>query len=77
MIKKYPDPLCYAAGYSLDLYCDYENDAHGFNEFPHTFTGETFTGCVRDARLKGWKIHKESRTATCPKCMKEIVKFGD
>lgn len=62
------DPTCYASGYSLDLYCDHVNDRHGFDEFPHNFTGETFSECAKEARKRGWVFHTSKRTATCPKC---------
>lgn len=69
-------PIQYASGYTLDLYCDHvqarpfiESDAvHGYDEFPHSFFGETFAECAKQARAKGWKIHRTTRTATCPKC---------
>lgn len=62
------NPLLYASCYSMDLYCDHASEAHGFDEFPHTFTGETFGECARQARRRGWVFHKAARTATCPKC---------
>lgn len=78
----------YAAGYSLDLYCDNAdadpntprnilagtgrprpNDGvHGWAEFPHTYTGETFGECAREARDRGWLINARTRKALCPKC---------
>lgn len=65
------EPLQYASGYTLDLYCD---NAGGFthpweHNFMATFVGETFAGCARDARRAGWKIHTAARTATCRKCL--------
>lgn len=60
----------YAGCYTLHLYCDRVNDAHGFDAFPHEFTGETFGECAKVARKRGWIIHKSTRTATCPKCTK-------
>lgn len=68
------EPMQYASCYSLDLYCDrlpddpMDDRIHGWNEFPHQFTGETFAECARAARKRGWKIHRKTRTATCPKC---------
>lgn len=66
------EPMQYASGYSLNLYCDTENidgfNKHGWNEFPRTFTGETFNECAALARKEGWVIHRKTRTATCPKC---------
>ena len=71
----------YASGYTLDLYCDQwtgpaiataasPDGKHGWNEFPHVFTGESFAECAKAARARGWSIHRVSRTATCPKCNK-------
>lgn len=71
----------YASGYSLDLYCDTYpassehssttcDGVHAWNEFPHQYAGETFMECANQARKDGWKIHKKTRTATCPKCAK-------
>ena len=65
-------PIHYASGYSLHLYCDYLNPEHGYDEFPHEFTGETFMDCASQARKLGWKFHKATRTATCPKCVKVL-----
>jgi hypothetical protein len=65
----------YAGCYALDLYCDRENDAHGWSEFPHQFTGETFGECAREARLKGWTINRKTRFATCPKCNRPSAKI--
>lgn len=58
----------YASGYSLDLYCDKDNVKHSHLEFPHTYVGETFGECAKEARKNGWVIHRKTRTATCPKC---------
>lgn len=56
-------------GYDLHLYCKYENDEHGFREFPHEITEYgTWTASVRAAREYGWLIHAD-RTAICPKCV--------
>jgi len=66
-----PSPMHYASGYTLDLYCDHINPRHPFNAFPHTFVGETFAECARQARAKGWDVHHRDRTATCPICLSE------
>lgn len=68
MINGRPMAMQYASGYSLDLYCDRPNSDHGFNEFPHQFNGETFSECAKEARKAGWRFHRKTRTATCPKC---------
>ena len=63
------EPLQYASGYSLDLYCDsdlpyWEHDHIG------QFNAQTFGQCAKEARQSGWKIHKD-RTATCPLCARK------
>lgn len=62
-----PQPLQFASGYSLHLYCKYLNPAHKFDEFPHEFFGEYGPDVFNEARAAGWVIHRD-RTATCPKC---------
>ncbi len=52
--------------YTLDLYCDNESDAHNFREFPHQFTAERETDCMRQAAAKGWRF--KDNKAYCPKC---------
>jgi hypothetical protein len=60
----------WAGCYTLDLYCDAENPAHRFGEFPHQYTGETGTGCRARARRAGWTLGSpDGRAQTlCPKC---------
>jgi hypothetical protein len=65
--EKHAEPTQYASGYSLDLYCDH---SHGFNNRMATFVGETFTQCARQAGKVGWEIYHETRTATCPACVR-------
>jgi hypothetical protein len=56
------------SGYSLHLYCKYENSEHKFGEFPHEPADcETYGQAARAARSYGWILHRD-RTATCPKC---------
>lgn len=55
-----------AGCYSLDLYCDAENKAHEYGEFPHVFTHELGSACRKNARLAGWVIGDERDL--CPKC---------
>lgn len=64
---KLQNPLHYASGYSLDLYCD--TDADGCFEMG-MFYGQSFADCARAAKAKGWAIHRKTRTATCPNCRK-------
>jgi hypothetical protein len=59
-----------AGCYTLDLYCDAKNDAHGFREFPHQFFDEFGSVCRRRARQAGWRIGDPNRDVPdlCPKC---------
>ena len=57
----------WAGCYALDLYCDRENPAHAYNEFPHQFTDEMGSRCRAAARTAGWIIHRDG-SAICPKC---------
>lgn len=62
------DPMQYASGYQLDLYCD---TCYGpCNATPDVFTGESFADCARQAKGCGWVIRPKSRTARCPRCKK-------
>jgi hypothetical protein len=67
------DPQQYASCYTMDLYCDHTNPAHPWDSFPHSFMGETFGECAKQARKRGWVLHKD-RTATCPICNKRNEK---
>ena len=53
--------------YSIDLYCDKENDAHEFREFPHTYTGWSRAGCRRQAMKDGLTFGRDE-SVVCPKC---------
>lgn len=66
--RKLADPTPCPSAYSLDCYCDHENDEHTFGEFPHGFVGQNERECRRDARAAGWRFHTDG-TATCRKCM--------
>ena len=66
MAARAKDPLHYAAGYSLDLYCDRAVESWKHRHCS-SFYGQTFGQCAKDARAEGWVIHKD-RTATCPVC---------
>ena len=75
-----------ASGYSMHLYCEYQEDKtvrHNLYNFEsgsslivdgqpiiYQFFGESFTGCARDARAEGWKISKKHQLAVCPVCAK-------
>lgn len=65
---KIDNPLPYPSTYTVDLYCDHENDEHGFRAFPYQIIGETSGECRKAARKLGWKLHGDG-TATCPKCV--------
>ncbi len=63
------EPMQYASGYQLDLYCD---TCYGpANSSPHVYTGETFTGCANKAKRDGWTIRPDKRTARCPRCKRK------
>jgi hypothetical protein len=68
MAERAKDPSHYAAGYSLDLYCDSAVDSWKHRHCS-SYYGQTFAQCAKDARSEGWVIHKD-RTATCPVCLK-------
>lgn len=72
MNNRSDDPMQYASGYTLDLYCDHwlssADEHHEWREFPHQITGESWGEVSQKARKRGWIIHVSTRTATCPKC---------
>lgn len=68
MTERVEQPTQYSSGYTLDLYCDHDNPAHGWTEFPHQYTGESFGPLAKAARRRGWIVRTKDRTATCPKC---------
>lgn len=70
MLKEIKNPITFASGYSLDMYCKFDNDKHSFQEFPHQYLGETFKECADEALREGWKINYKTRLAICPKCAK-------
>ena len=55
-------PLRYVGLYMLDLFCDQ------LHEPRVKATGQTFSGASVKARRAGWRIHRETKTATCPDC---------
>ena len=69
MIEKSLNPEAnpVASGYSLDAYCKWSNPYHSFQEFPHSFYGNTKADCKKQARRRGWQLHHDGY-ATCPKC---------
>ena len=65
------------SAYSMDLYCDEGCDepgygmwpdphGHKYDEFPHSYIGNTRGGCLKQARRQGWKFCKDGRIL-CPK----------
>jgi uncharacterized paraquat-inducible protein A len=60
-----------ASGYTLHLYCKWENVGHVWDEFPHEYFHEHRAKAWAAARKAGWIVHKD-RTATCPKCAKKL-----
>lgn len=61
--------------YSMDLYCDGENPAHTYKEFPHCYTAQLGSTCKKNARKAGWRFLKDGR-AYCPKC-KEVNRINN
>ncbi len=60
------------SGYTLDLYCDAENEDHSWQEFPHEYLDpEKGSACRRMARKAGWIINEGNNYALCPKCNKK------
>ena len=55
-------------GYTLDLYCDKENEKHGYDEFPHQFYGVSGPFTRQVARCYGWRLRVSVDLAICPKC---------
>jgi hypothetical protein len=70
-LKRDIDPFPPIGCYLLDLYCQWENPEHKYNEFPHQFTAEKGSTCRKEARKKGWKF--SDGFATCPKCAKILL----
>lgn len=66
------DPLTCPGCYSLDLYCRYSFEGHAWDEFPHQFVGETGGQCRKQAKARGWRMHRDG-TATCPKCLRTLT----
>lgn len=73
ILTKHKEPIQFASGYSLDLYCKYINPDHVAAEFPAKFFGETFKDCKLDAIRDGWAIEVGERLATCPKCVRKLA----
>jgi hypothetical protein len=67
------------SGHSMDLYCrksgystnDEPKVGHPVGYLPHHFVGNSFADCKRQARLVGWKFHRDG-DVTCPLCQKRI-----
>jgi hypothetical protein len=64
--------------YSVDLYCDYGNDAFGggcpTNAKLTGLTGRNETDCIRPARRAGWTFARDRMKAWCPRCSKARAK---
>lgn len=86
-MAKGDEKLMIIGGYSLLLYCDYQDDT----SFPHRFiidgdiyyhdgdivrgfefVGENFSECVRQAMQAGWKVDRKNNKCVCPKCLEYI-----
>ena len=62
------DAIRYVGIYTLDLFCDQLHDPR----VKTTFTGQTFSGCSAKAKKAGWRIHRHTKTATCPTCTRDL-----
>jgi hypothetical protein len=62
------DAIPYVGIYTLDLFCDQLHEPC----VEATFTGQTFSGCCAKAKKAGWRINRDSKTATCPICTKRM-----
>ena len=59
--------------YTLDLYCDNQNDAvlhDGYKEFPVEYCHEFGSKARMNARRDGWRIDKKNHITLCPSCNK-------
>jgi hypothetical protein len=62
----------YIGIYTLDLFCDRLHETR----VEATFTGRTFSSCSAMAKRAGWRINRQSKTATCPACTKRLTSRG-
>ncbi len=58
----------YIGMYTLNLFCD---QLH-VPRVEATFVGQTFSGCCATAKRAGWRINRDTKTATCPTCTKRM-----
>ena len=73
-LQPHPEPIQCPGGYSLDLYCKWNNPRHAWNPCGtqyEDFYGEHGGDVRSQARRVGWILHRDG-TATCPKCAKEL-----
>lgn len=71
--RKMEQPQGCPGSYSLHAYCDHENPAHEYGEFPHEPDGmvQTESQAKRELKRRGWVFHPDN-TATCPKCVRAL-----
>ncbi len=62
-----PHPPRYVEQHQLLLYCDQPPSLWAC-DVSAQFAGSTPGECLRRARASGWRIHRTTRTATCPQC---------
>jgi len=60
--------------YTMVLYCDYKNEAHGHHpkeriNTPDEYAGRDRSECRKRARKVGW-VFKQDLTVQCPLCAK-------
>ncbi len=58
----------FRGNYVLTLYCD--KRVHTTVQQGH-FAGRSMATCLRQAQRKGWRVHLETKTATCPDCARK------
>lgn len=59
--------------YDMVLYCDGVKCTAGeFERYPREteITEETFGGCAKIARARGWKLFRKTQQCLCPVCVK-------
>ena len=64
------NPTRYIGQYVLTLYCDHLHSSDDKTRLDQFF-GRTFSTCQRQAQRKGWRVHLETKTATCPACARD------
>ena len=66
MLKLVSAPVPCPYGFSIDMYCKWDNPAHEWGQIVN-FYGRDRAETFRQFRAAGWVLHKDN-TATCPQC---------